>query len=266
MEFMSLYLDFVKIKLKSIIEYPGAFWAHTIAKMMGFGASLIVIYLMVYRFGNVLNWTAYEVLFLYSINTTAYALAGFFMFHAIGKLSTHIQTGTFDEMLTKPINPFFYLCCKEFSTGYIGNLLATITAMVICINKLDVRMNVINVIYLIVTIIGAALIHCALFMFTNIPVFWIVKADALTAFRRAIDDFIRYPISIYDGWIQIFLTFVIPVAFINFYPAQYFLKKNDFLGFNPILAHMTPMVGIALFVLAYAMFFLGIKNYKSTGS
>lgn len=266
MEYMSLYFDFIKIKLKGMTEYPGAFWAESIAKMMGWAANLIIIYLMVYRFKNVLSWSAYEVLMLYSINATSYSLAGFLMFNAFGTLSRHIQMGTFDEMLTKPMNPFFYLCFKGFSTGYIGNLISTVTAMVVCIVKLNIPMSFINVFYLVIIIIGSTLIHSGMFMFANVPVFWIVKADALLSFRWALDEFIRYPISIYDRWIQVMLTFVLPIAFVNFYPVQYFLKKNDFLGFSPVLAHMTPVIGIILFALGYMFFFAGIRNYKSTGS
>lgn len=266
MEYISLYYDFIKIKLRRMTEYPAAFWAFTIAKMSGWAAGLIVIYLMVYRFESVLGWSAYEVLLLYSMYATSYALAGFFMYNAFETLSMHIQMGTFDEMLTKPLNPFLYLCFKSFSTGYIGNLIATVTAMIVCIIKLKILMNFFNIFYLIVIIIGSALIHAGMFMFANIPVFWIVKADAVSSFRSSLEDFIRYPISIYDRWIQVMLTFVLPVAFINFYPAQYFLKKSDFLGFSPVLAHLTPIIGIIMFTLGYWFFFLGVRNYKSTGS
>jgi ABC-2 type transport system permease protein len=266
MDYMSLYFDFIKIKLKGMTEYPGAFWAESIAKMMGWAANLIIIYLMVFRFENVLGWSAYEVLMLYSINATSYALAGFLMFNAFGTLSRHIQMGTFDEMLTKPMNPFFYLCFKGFSTGYIGNLISTVTAMIVCIVKLNIPMSFINIFYLVIIIAGSTLIHSGMFMLANIPVFWIVKADALLSFRWALDEFIRYPISIYDRWIQIMLTFILPIAFVNFYPIQYFLQKDDFLGFSSTLTHLTPVIGVILFALGYMFFFVGIKNYKSTGS
>lgn len=266
MGYMLLYFDFIKVRLRSITEYPGAFWATAIAKIMGWAAELIIIYLMIYRFENVFSWSAYEVLLLFSINATSYSLAGFFMFIPFGLLSQHIQMGIFDEMLTKPLNPLFYLCAKGFGTGYFGNLIATIAAMVVSIMKLNISMDIINVLYLIIIIIGSALIHAGMFMLANIPAFWIVKADALLQFRWTLDKFIKYPISIYDRWIQIMLTFVLPIAFVNFYPLQYFLRKSDFLGFSPVLMHLTPVVGIILFALGYMFFFIGIRNYKSTGS
>lgn len=266
MRFFSIYYDFIKIELKTVVEYPVAFWSHTIAKMLGWGADLTVIYLMILQFENVLNWSAYEVLFLCSLNAASYAMAGFFMFAGFNNLQNHIQSGEFDEILTKPINSFFYLISKNFSYGYLGNLISVLIALVICIIKLNITMSLFDTIYLLLVLLGGMLIYGALFMFTSIPSFWIVKVDALTRLRGQIGSFLRYPISIYDKCIQILLTFIFPLAFINFYPAQYFLNKNDLLGFSPIFPYLTPIVGVVVFLLGYLFFFEGIKNYSSTGS
>lgn len=266
MEYISLYYEFVKIKLKSVVEYPGAFWAQTIAKIMGWGADIIIIYLMLSRFETVFGWTTFEVLFLYSMNATAYAIAGFFMWHAFQDLSQHVRNGTFDEILTKPMNPFLYLCSKSFTTAYVGNIISSVTALVVCFIKLEISLNFLSLLLFLLMLFGAALIHCALFMFSNIPVFWMIKSDAIRSLRWNLESFIRIPISIYKRWIQIVLTFILPVAFISFYPSQYFLQKNDFLGFNPYIGYLTPVIGIVLFYLGYQFFKLGVKNYKSTGS
>jgi ABC-2 type transport system permease protein len=59
---------------------------------------------------------------------------------------------------------------------------------------------------------------------------------------------------------------VLPYAFINFYPAQFILGKEDYLGFPPVLVYLTPAVGIILFVVAYQFWRVGLNHYKSTGS
>ena len=38
-------------------------------------------------------------------------------------------------------------------------------------------------------------------------------------------DFTRYPISIYTRAVRIVLSFVFPFAFMNYFPAKYFLKR-----------------------------------------
>ncbi|RJE86181.1 hypothetical protein D3P07_19060 [Paenibacillus sp. 1011MAR3C5] len=85
-------------------------------------------------------------------------------------------------------------------------------------------------------------------------------------FLHDFKDFIRYPVSIYPASIQIVLTLVVPYAFINFYPAQYFLNKQDFLLFHPVFQYLTLAVGAVLFTGAILLWRWGINHYHSTGS
>lgn len=263
---LSMYWDFLKLRLKVIIEYPSAFWTEAIAKIMGWGADLIIVYLMISRFNTVLNWSAYEVLLLFAINATTYALAGFFMYGSFAHLANNIRMGILDDMLTKPINPFAFLCFKSFAIGYLGNLIAAGIAIVICFINLHIALTPLNFLYLFLMIAGGTLIQCGLFMLSSIPVFWLVKADELMGLVTSLRDFIKYPISIYDRWIQVLLSFIVPVAFISFFPSQLLLNKTDFLGFSPVIAYLSPLVGLVLFFLGYVLFFLGLKSYKSSGT
>ena len=70
----------------------------------------------------------------------------------------------------------------------------------------------------------------------------------------------------YPRFIQVLLTFVIPYGFMSFYPAQYFLQKNDFLLFFPWFQYLTPVVGAVLLTLAVVFWKAGLRRYQSTGS
>jgi len=266
MRYASLYLDFAAVQIKAMREYPAAFAIRSLAKVVGFTAQVCITYLMIYRFGGVLDWSTFEVLLLFSMNIIGYGLAGFFMFHPFTKLQQRILDGTFDEMLTKPLNPFFYLCSRDFSTGYFANLFVGVAALVVSFSQLDITLGAFQILWLIVVLLGAGMIHSGFFMLTNIPSFWLVKSDAIDGLRGTLESFIRFPISIYDTWIAVMLTYIFPFAFVNFFPAQYFLQMDDFMIFPPILIFMTPVVGGTLMLIGYALFQLGIRNYKSTGS
>ncbi|KAB2846375.1 MAG: ABC transporter permease, partial [Ignavibacterium sp.] len=115
--------------------------------------------------------------------------------------------------------------------------------------------------------LSGALIQGAAFIFTSVPSFWLVQSNSLMdIFIWDLKSFIRYPISAYHRIIQVILTLIIPYAFINFYPAQYFLNKNDFLMFHPVFQYLSPLVGVLLFIFAYRFWNTGINHYKSTGS
>ena len=74
--------------------------------------------------------------------------------------------------------------------------------------------------------------------------------------------FVRYPLEIYNPVIIFFLTFVVPLGFINYYPAEIFLGKALYLQF----ALLAPVIGVISLVISYSFWKFGLKNYASTGS
>lgn len=267
MEYMSLYLKFIQIKLRGMVEYKGAFWLSFFAKLIGFFTDFVMIWLLIYRFDSIAGWNSYEVMLLYSLNLASYSFAGFFLFHPFTKLSARIQSGEFDEILTKPLNPFLYLVCREFSTGYFSNLTVAFSVLSFTLYQLHIPLTAQTIGFLLLTLAGGALIQGAAFIATNTPSFWIVKNNRLQSLLMGVPtQFIRYPISAYNKVIQIILTVVLPYAFINYYPAQRLLDKQEFLMFSPVLQYATPVVGIVLFGAAYQFWKLGLRHYNSTGS
>jgi ABC-2 type transport system permease protein len=62
------------------------------------------------------------------------------------------------------------------------------------------------------------------------------------------------------------MTFVVPFAFVNYFPAQYILRKDDMAQYPEVFMYLTPIIGIVLYVLAYAFWKYSLKYYKSSGN
>jgi ABC-2 type transport system permease protein len=263
----NIYLAFIKIRLQQIFEYRGAFFSGVFAQLLFYGTSFFLTWIMVNHFKTLNGWTPYEVLFLFSLNLLSYSISAFFIFSSFINLSQLIQSGDFDTVYIKPMNPFLFLIFSNFNVGYFSHFTLSSIVMVLCIIKTGISMTVINVIMLILVLLGASLIQAAAMMFTSIPSFWLIRTNTLpVVFFSELKKFIQYPLSLYGTAVQVFFTLIIPYAFINFYPAQFFLGKKDFLIFHPVFQYLTPAVGILLFFLAYRFWLFGLKNYASTGS
>ena len=76
----------------------------------------------------------------------------------------------------------------------------------------------------------------------------------------------NYPITIFPKAIQFILTFLLPFAFLNFYPASALLGKAIPQGYPAILPFLSPLVGALVFALSVLLWNWGLKHYKSTGS
>lgn len=266
MNYLGLYLEFIKIRLQSMIEYRSAFLSGALAQAASYSAELLLVWIMINQFETIGTWGPYEVMFLYALNLLTYAVAGFFLYNPHASLSGMIRTGEFDEVLTKPLNPLLYIVCRMFNYGYFSHTAISIIIIGICFVKLGISITLIKVLFLVVIVISGALIQGAIFLFASVPSFWLVENSGFRVLFWNSKEFIKYPISIYNKAIQLFLTLIMPYAFISFYPAQYFLNKDDFLMFHPVLQYTSPIVGIIVFTIAYKFWTLGIKNYTSTGS
>lgn len=266
MYYFSLYKEFIKIRFKTAAEYRSNTILMGISQIIGYLSEFIVLWIMISQFRQMGQWNAYELMLIYAMNLTGYSLANFFIYNTSNDLADLIRTGELDGVVTKPTNPFLYLCCSHFTTGYWAHLLLTGSLMVFCFIKLQVHFTAVKVLFLLVSIIGSALIQGSVQLISVIPAFWFVKSTSIRAFQWMSYDFVKYPISIYHKSIQFILTFVIPYAFVSFYPLQYLLGKNDFCMFHPVVQFLTPVIGITLAFLAYRFWLLGLKHYNSSGS
>lgn len=266
MNHMPLYWQFVKIKLKAMADYRSSFLIITFSKTLMWAVEVFVLWILIDRFKTIAGWGSYEVLLLFGLNLSSYALAGFFFYHPFVSLPRRIQSGEFDEMLTKPMNPFLYLLSREFSTGYFSNLCVAVVVMSLAFAKLGLGLDWFDLFFLFAVILGGAMIQASAFVFAAVPAFWITQSSSLSRLMWDFKGFIRYPLSAYNSFIQVLLTLILPFAFINFYPAQYFLGKDDFLLFHSSFQYAAPVVGLLLFLLAYRFWRFGLKHYRSTGS
>ncbi|MGD2069881.1 MAG: ABC-2 family transporter protein, partial [Gemmatimonadota bacterium] len=81
-----------------------------------------------------------------------------------------------------------------------------------------------------------------------------------------LDRTTTFPLSLYAYWVQLALTFAVPIGFISFYPAAGLLERGDLVALPFAVAAWTPVVGLVFFLVASAVFARGLARYTSAGS
>jgi ABC-2 type transport system permease protein len=71
----------------------------------------------------------------------------------------------------------------------------------------------------------------------------------------------RYPFSIYGDGVLKFLTYVVPLALIQYYPLLYLTGREE-----SILYALTPVFALWFLLPCWGFFKFGMRKYKSTGS
>ena len=78
--------------------------------------------------------------------------------------------------------------------------------------------------------------------------------------------FAGYPISIFHKVIQICMIYVVPFAFVNYFPSQYLFHKPDVNAYPEIYLYLTPIIGLVMYLASYAFWRYSVRYYKSSGN
>jgi ABC-2 type transport system permease protein len=225
------------------------------------------IYFITYRFYNIGGWDMGELLFLYSLLYISYGLAMLF-FAGVREVEFHIENGNFDRYMVTPMGLFFQAIVArvDLLTTFCYCLLGVIlfgysTQMV------GVMWDTQNTLLLLASFIGGMLIQASLLLLGSVFSFWTIRTGNvkfLIFFN--LRNLSIYPLNIYPVGLRYILTFILPFAFVNYFPARYILEKDDAGAFSPAYTYGSIVAGLILFLCAYGIWRIGIKNYKSTGN
>ncbi|XID90682.1 ABC transporter permease [Paenibacillaceae bacterium WGS1546] len=266
-DLVALFGQFSKLSLKTLLEYKFDRMLLAVAIFCREIVAVIVLYLILARFLHIQGWDLNEMLFLYSFLFLSYSLF-VFLFSGIRDFDHMIYSGELDRYLTRPVGVLFQIIASRvdypatIGHGTVGLILFLNTS-----TSVGIEWNLANVVYYIVALLAGCVIQTAIFMLSACFSFWAIKTENL---RNLIFFNARrvagYPISFYPAVIQKALMFVIPFAFVNYFPAQYFLNKEGAHGYWEGYAYLAPIVAIVLYLIVYRLWRFGMKHYSSIGN
>ena len=262
----ALYCSFAKISIRSQLAHRSAYWAGIVAQWLTYGATFATLYIMVSNFHVLAGWNAEEILFLYGMNLLSYALGACLFYNPCSQLGEKIRTGEFDSALTKPLSPFGHEFYMGFNFGYVSHVTLSAAVMIFAGIRVGLPLSPYTVIVFLLMLTGAVLVQAAILIFSSAFSFLFINDNPVLDLLWTFKQFTDYPLPIYPVFLQILLTFILPLAFINFYPAAAVLGKDPGTPFPAALAYMTPLVGAILFVLSILFWNWALSKYQSTGS
>jgi ABC-2 type transport system permease protein len=96
--------------------------------------------------------------------------------------------------------------------------------------------------------------------------FWTVDGSEFTnAFTYGGAFLTQYPVDIYAQWLRRFLAYLIPTAFICYFPSLYILGKEDPLGLPRIVQFIAPLVALASAGVAGLAWRSAVRHYRGAG-
>jgi ABC-2 type transport system permease protein len=262
---VALYLRLVAARVRSQFQYRTSFaldFAGVFLVTFLDFAAILVIFQNIPQLGG---WTVEEVALLYGISGLAFSLSDL----AIGDLALlmqKIRDGTFDLVLIRPRGTLFQVVTSDFQIRRIGRLAQTAAIFAYAVTQLDIDWTIGRVLVVPVTIVSSAVIFSAVWVAAICIVFWTVEGhETANAFTYGGAFFSQYPITVYESWLRRLLAFVLPMAFVAYFPALYILGRHDPLGAPDWVRFCSPVVALVGCVVADFVWRFAVRHYRSAG-
>jgi ABC-2 type transport system permease protein len=206
----------------------------------------------------------HEVAFLYGSSGLGIAVADLFV-GQVERLGQLIRLGRLDQMMVRPVSVLVQVCAEEFPIRRVGRLCQA--AVVFAWSCAYVEWSPDRVLVAALMVVSGCAIFIALFVGFACIQFWTAEsAEVANAFTYGGNAATSYPLTIFPSEVVKAMTFVLPIAFVNWYPGLYVLGREDQFGY-PVWVHWLSPVVAALLVAATAFVWrTGVRQYRSTGS
>ena len=257
--YLSLIKIFWKTAISAELEYRLNFIFAALSSLGGLAGSLFSLFLFYRKDYNFQGWKWQEALIVVGIFTFLEGFSSTFLASNLNRIVKHVQDGTLDFVLLKPINSQFWLSFHSFSLWGVPDMLFGLIIIFYAGNLLGVGIAA----YLIGTIpilFGVIIIYSLWFILGSTSI-WFTKIYNITEVLRGLLAAGRFPIGAYPPAYRFFFTFVVPVTFLTTVPAETLLGRG-----NPVWIAGGGFLAVMLLFLSSYFWRFALRFYTSASS
>lgn len=263
---LRIYGHLVAAKTRADFQYRTSFFLYLASQTLISFADMVVVLILFTQVSSIASWSRSQVLFLYALSGIGFGLADLFI-SQVGLVSRHIKAGTFDQFLLRPLGALWQLSALEFAPRRAGRAVQPVIVLAVILPALDVQWTPVKVALVPITVVCGAVIFGAVWVTASSLAFYLVNSQELAnSFTYGGSFLTQYPIDILGPWLRRFFTFAVPLAFVCYFPAAYIVDQPLPESIPSWFSFAAPVIALASVVVARALWRLGIRHYRSTGS
>jgi ABC-2 type transport system permease protein len=263
---LGVWRRLVGAQIRSQLQYRVSFALETVGMFLFAFMDLFAILVIFHNVPQLAGWSSAEVVFLYGTAMLAFSLTDLVIGH-LDLFPQTIRDGKFDLVLVRPRGTLLQVVAADFQIRRVGKIAQSTIVLVAAIVVLDIDWTIDRALFLPTMVVAGALIYGGVWVAAICVAFWTVEGrEAANAFTYGSSFLAQYPINVYAAWLRRFFAFVIPAAFVSYFPSLHVLGKQDPLGLPRFLQLASPVVAIVVCVVAGLLWRFAVRHYRSTGS
>jgi ABC-2 type transport system permease protein len=185
----------------------------------------------------------------------------------IEKVKTYVRTGRMDAVLVRPLGALPQLVLMDLPLKKVSRSLVGLGVLVVALRLADVAWTPGRAALLVAAVVAGVAFFAAIFVAgASVAFWWVESGELANSFTYGGRDFTSYPVTLYQGWFRAAFAYGLGFAFVCYQPALALLGRADPLGLPSWAGYAAPLVAVPAVGAAAAVWRLGIRHYRSTGS
>jgi ABC-2 type transport system permease protein len=265
---LRLYRRLIGAQIRSQLVYRFAFVLDAAAAALITGTEFVAFALVLPRFGGFNGWSLGEVALLYGMAELAFVLMDlvFGGFDA-PTISTHVRTGSFDTFLLRPVPLPLQIFGSDFALRRVTRVALAASILAYGVAGAGVDWTAGAVLLLAASVLGMIAFFGGLFVVGGTLTFWTVDSvEAMNVLTYGGRTLISFPMDIYGTWLRRTFTYLIPAAFLSYFPVLHVLGRPLPDGLPRWAAFLPLVIGPLLLAAAFAFWRVGVRRYHGAGS
>jgi ABC-2 type transport system permease protein len=265
-ELVLIYRKMAGARIRADWQYRTPFVLYTLTQGLITFIDFLEIAVIFSQVDELAGWSVAEVAFLYGVSNVSFHIGDAFISQA-ERAPQRAKTGGFDLLLIRPLGPLFQLCADDFAFRRLGKLVQAFAVLIGASIAVDVSWSIDKIAVFVMMMAAGTVIFSAIWVITSAFAMWILDAtEIMNSFTYGSAYATEYPLPVLTTWLRRLFTFVVPAAFVNYFPSLYLLDKTDPFGAPGWFRFASPFVAFVLVIVARWAWGMAIRHYRSTGS
>jgi len=258
---LGLWLRYAAMRAKVRLAYRGDFALHALGDLLVAGIAIVFLVSLFSHIPHIRGWSFPEILFLWGMGEVSTGLF-FVLFQGLWALNQqYLLRGEMDRVLLRPLDPYGQIMVDHLNLEDLPIVLLGLAMIGWALPGLPAFSLAQWLLLPLFLLCGVLVLAGTLTLFSCLGFLIHHRGTAIGVVYQA-SAFNRYPLDIFPRPLQRLLTFVLPFAFIAFFPASWYLGRTEWL----LGAAVQPLVGVGLFVGARWLWGRALRRYRSPGS
>lgn len=217
---LQLIKTFLKINIQMSLAYRADTVVNILLNLMWLGWELLSLNIIFSNTTALGGWGPAELITLLGVFRLVNTLMASVLWPATEKFNSSVRDGSLDYTLLQPANSLFVVSFSRITVWRVWDLVLAVVLIVFGAGMAGDVVTPLNVLYFLVLTFSGTLVIYSLWVVLISLTFWFTKFDNNVTILQALLDAGRYPSTVYPFWLQVIVTYLIPIAVATTVPLQ----------------------------------------------